>query len=129
MSGRYTGMQTRLRNRNSSAVFIPCAAYSLHLVEQAAASCCVEVVSYFGFTQTVYTFCSASTHRWANRWSARVDATKALVDGYSSIYAALRNIESDLEQTLEARNEAGELETKWTVLKLLSTIQKYKSRC
>jgi len=41
-----------------------------------------------------------------NRWSARVDATKALVDGYSSIYAALRNIESDLEQTPEARHEA-----------------------
>lgn len=136
MSGRYTGMQTRLRNRNSAAVFIPCAAHSLNLVGQAAASCCVEAVSYFGFIQTLYTFFSASTHRWANlmkslegkpraltvkslsgtRWSARADATEALVDGYSSIQAALRNIESDLEQTPEARHEARSLGDKMDCL-------------
>ena len=65
MSGCYTGMQTRLKNKNSAAVFIPCAAHSLNLVGQAAASCCIEAVSYFGFIQSLYTFFSASTHRWA----------------------------------------------------------------
>ncbi|KAK4881074.1 hypothetical protein RN001_004393 [Aquatica leii] len=91
MSGRYTGMQARLKDKNPVAVFIPCAAHSLNLVGQAAASCC----SLFD-----------------TRWSARVDATKALVEGYNQIQNALRDIESDLEQTPEARHEARTLADK-----------------
>ena len=56
MSGRFTGMQARLKNINSAAIYIPCAAHSLSLIGQAAASCCVGAVSYFGFTQSLYTF-------------------------------------------------------------------------
>ena len=48
-------LATGLKNKNSAAIFIPCAANSLNLVGQAAALCCV-VVSYFDFTHSLYTF-------------------------------------------------------------------------
>ena len=40
-SGRYLGMQVRLKRINTAAVFIPCAAHLLNLVGRRAASCCV----------------------------------------------------------------------------------------
>lgn len=64
MAGPYSGMQARLLERNSSAVFVPCAAHSLNLVGHAAVSCCTDAVGYFGFVQKLYTFFSASTWRW-----------------------------------------------------------------
>ena len=39
------------------------------------------------------------------RWSARADATKALVDGCNSILNALRDIKNGSEHTHEARHE------------------------
>ena len=39
-------------------------------------------------------------------WSARADATEALVDGYNSISNALRDIKNGSEHTPEARHEA-----------------------
>lgn len=39
--------ECRYKNKNSAAVFILSAAHLLNLVEQAAASCCVEAVNYF----------------------------------------------------------------------------------
>lgn len=56
MVGHYTGTQSRLKNKNPTYVFIPCAAHSLNLVGHVAASCCVEAVSCFGFIQRLYTF-------------------------------------------------------------------------
>ena len=49
MSGKYSGMQARLKEVNPLALYIPCAGHSLNLVGTAAASCCVEVISLFGF--------------------------------------------------------------------------------
>ena len=97
MSGRYLGMQARLKRINTAAVFIPSAAHSLNLVGQIAASCCVKAVGNFEFVQSLYDFFSASSYWWAKstqslketaqpltlrslsatRWSARADATKA----------------------------------------------------
>ena len=92
MSGRYAGMQALLRNVNPLAFYIPCMTHSLNLVGVSAVDCCVDAVSFFGFVQTLYTFFSASTHRWSilkenlgtkglvvkslsdTRWSARADA-------------------------------------------------------
>lgn len=40
------------------------------------------------------------------RWSARADATKALVDGYDEICDALVELADDVEQKADAREEA-----------------------
>ena len=124
MSGRYAGMQALLRNVNPLAFYIPCMTHSLNLVGVSAVDCCVDAVSFFGFVQTLYTFFSASTHRWSilkenlgtkglvvkslsdTRWSARADAVKALCAGYDSIKSALHDIAEDDQQNGSTRHEA-----------------------
>ena len=56
MSGRYSGMQARLRSVNPLAFYIPCMAHSLNLVGVGAVDCCVDAMSFFGFVQSLYTF-------------------------------------------------------------------------
>jgi len=129
MSGQYNGMQAHLKKVNSLAIYIPCAAHSLNLVGVNSVDCCVEAVSFFGFIQKLYTFFSASTHRWAvltkhleqtdgaltlkslsdTRWSARADATKAVLIGYADIKSALEDISEDVQQNGGTRNEAERL--------------------
>ena len=43
MSGRYNGMQQKVRERNVYAEYIPCAGHSLNLVGRAAVDCCLEL--------------------------------------------------------------------------------------
>lgn len=127
MSGRYSGMQARLRAINPLAFYVPCTAHSLNLVGLSAVDCCTDAVSFFGFVQALYNFFSASTHRWSilsdclgpkgltvkslsdTRWSARADAVKALCDGYDSIKSALFEIGSDSQQNGMTRHEANSL--------------------
>lgn len=126
MSGKYTGMQRILKNKNSLVDYIPCAAHSLNLVGQSAVDCCVEAVSFFELLQRLYTFFAASTHRWGvlmthvkeqpeclvpkhpsdTRWSARADATEAVFRGYHQFQSALREITGDATQNGSTRNEA-----------------------
>lgn len=107
MSGIYSGLQARIKEVAPLADFIPCSAHSLNLVGSYAASCCKEANSFFYFVQNVYTFFSASTHRWdllkvnstlknlsETRWSARDDACKALNDNWESVKQTLVGISS-----------------------------------
>ena len=136
MSGRYSGMQARLKQLNPLALFVPCAAHSLNLVGGNAADSCLEAVNFFGLVQKIYTFLSASTHRWsvlmtklkanhngltvkslsATRWSARADAIHALFEGYETIRSSLQQIADDDLQTAETRNEAVSLTKKMNLL-------------
>ena len=124
MSGKYNGMQAIILEKCQFAAFIPCAAHSLNLVGKCAAECCPGAVSFFDFMNQLYTYFSASTHRWrvlkealgpgglvvqklsTTRWSARVDAAVALAKGYDAILAALCEIANDVDQTANARVEA-----------------------
>ena len=108
MSGKYNGVQAKIREINPLALFITCCAHSLNLVGQCAVDCCQTVVAFFEFVQSLYVFFSASTHRWFllesklkphnmlvvkrlsdTRWSAHSDALSALVKGYSTISSLL----------------------------------------
>ncbi|CAB3990490.1 zinc finger MYM-type 1-like [Paramuricea clavata] len=125
MSGKYNGMQAIIRQHCEMAHYVPCAAHSLNLVGQSAAGCCLAAIAFFKFLQGLYSFFSASMHRWKvlndklesislptlkrmsdTRWSARADATKALVDGYDEICDALAELADDVEQKADAREEA-----------------------
>ena len=127
MSGRYSGMQAHLRRINPLAEYIPCVAHSLNLVGCNAVDCCVQAVSFFGFIQMLYNFLSGSTHRWSvlnnlvsndsltvkslseTRWSARADATSALLQSYANIKEALDEICDDEQQNGKTRHEANSL--------------------
>jgi hypothetical protein len=64
MSGQYSGVQTRIKEVNNLAEFVPCSAHSLNLVGTVAAESCFMAISYFQFLQQVYNFFSSSTYRW-----------------------------------------------------------------
>lgn len=130
MSGKYTGLQQRLKRTNRHINFVPCAAHSLNLVGSCAAESCLTAVDFFGILQTLYNFFSASTHRWSvlesnlpkglavvktllnTRWSARADATKAFAKGYSHIRSALQSIITYKSEQATIRTETALLVTK-----------------
>jgi hypothetical protein len=128
MSGKYNGMQAIIRQHCNLAVYVPCVAHSLNLVGQSSASSCQQAAGFFSFLQRLYSFFAASPHRWKvltdqlsskslptvkrmsdTRWSARADATKALVKGYDEIYDALEEINNDEDEKPDAKDEAGNL--------------------
>ena len=135
MSGKYNGMQAIIRQQCNLAEYVPRAAHSLNLVGQTAVGCCTLAIGFFRFLQGLYSFFSASPHRWKvlmdqlsseglptvkrmldTRWSARADATKALVKGYDEINDALVEIAGDEEEKAETREEARGLATKMNQL-------------
>lgn len=141
MSGRYSGLQARIKTYNDLTLYVPCAGLSLNLVVQNAADCCLEATSFFMLVQAIYIFFSASTHRWnllscairdssesgseqtlvpkrvnTTRWSSRFDAIKALKSSYGSIKTCLNNIATDANEKNVVRVEASSL---WEKLNLL----------
>jgi hypothetical protein len=125
MSGRYSGMQAKIKEVNSQAVYIPCAAHSLNLVGQSAVDCCIEAVTFFSLVQQIYVFFSASTKRWHTltdsldskgckvpkrpsdtRWSAHASATEALHAGYSVFESTLDSMANNTENNADCRHEA-----------------------
>ena len=78
MSGRYVGLQARIRDVNQYANYIPCAAHSLNLVGTLAAECVPQVVSFFSLVQKLYTFFSSSTYRWQTLVSVLKSENKLL---------------------------------------------------
>ena len=125
VSGKYNGMQAIIRQHCELADYVPCAADSLNLVGQSAAGYCQLAVGGFDFLQRLYSFFATLTHRWKilndqlsskslptvkrmsdTRWSARADATEALVKGYDEINAALEEIADDVDQKADGRQDA-----------------------
>lgn len=129
MSGKYSGVQSRIKEVCEYAIYVPCAAHSLNLVGVQAVECVTEAVAFFQFVQKLYNFFSASTKRWKiltehlgvnkvlkplseTRWSARANAINALQNGYLNISEALSSIASDINQPGDTRNEAQSLAKK-----------------
>lgn len=119
MSGIYSGLQARIREISPLADFVPCSAHSLNFIGSCAASCRKEANSFFNFVQNIYTFFSASTHRWnllkvsstlknlsETRWSARVNACKALNKNWETIKTTLYKLSNDLNENPITSNEA-----------------------
>lgn len=130
MAGQYSGVQMRIKEKNSLVEWVPCASHSLNLVGVCAADCCVETTSFFGIVQRLYTFLSASTKRWnrmkgnlkdgalvpkclsETRWSARHEACKSLAMNYNEIRETLTQIFADNEEVPNIRHEAQVLSSK-----------------
>ena len=64
MSGKFNGLQSRVKERIPSASWIPCTAHSLNLVGKDAAACCSEAVKFFSLIEQVFVFFTASTNRY-----------------------------------------------------------------
>ena len=127
MSGKFNGLQAKVAAVNPLAYWLPCAGHSLNLVGKAAAECCTQAIAFFDFLEAIFVFFTASTKRYKilidtlkehggnilvpqpvsqTRWSARADATKALVKGYQPIKNALLKIAKDKDEIPRVRCEA-----------------------
>ncbi|XP_075042362.1 zinc finger MYM-type protein 1-like [Mixophyes fleayi] len=119
MSGAYKGVQARILQVNSLAIFSPCACHSLNLCGVHAAECCPEVVTFFGIVQKLYNIFSGSPQRWeilkANigaslhsmsntRWSARVESVKPFAERLPGIQKAIESV-LELNLTSEIRTD------------------------
>ena len=129
MSGKYNGLQAHLKRKNPLIHYIPCAAHSLNLVGVNSIEACSPVVGqYFDLLQSLYTFTSASTHRWqtvfcdpnmpidltlkslsSTRWSCRADSTKALRRNYHKIRDKISSFANDESEKRDTRAEAASL--------------------
>lgn len=139
MSGKYKGVQALIRSKNPLADYIPCVAHSLNLVGKCAAESCSQANSFFDFVQSLYVFFSRSTHRWSilvtamstadahvpvlkqlseTRWSARADATSALLKGFTEIRLALCTMRDAVDEKMEVRKEAEGLARRMDTLEL-----------
>ena len=121
LSGKYTGVQARLKALNPLIHYIPCSAHSLNLIGPFAAESFIDAVSFFGFLQNFYKFFSASTKRWAKmksaikgetvkslsntRWSARSDATTALKENSVEFRQLLQDFELDDDETNATKSD------------------------
>ncbi|XP_065673947.1 zinc finger MYM-type protein 1-like [Hydra vulgaris] len=119
MSGKYSGLQARLKERSQLAFYIPCAGHSLSLVGQCSVTKCINSINYFGVLQSLYSFFIASTNRWDllkgnhatlkrlsdTRWSSRSDAFISLVENFDGVHAALCHIAKDTEEKSDIRHE------------------------
>ncbi|KAG8558188.1 hypothetical protein GDO81_016897 [Engystomops pustulosus] len=125
MKGKISGVQTRVRELNPRAFFVPCSSHSLNLVVSDAASTCVEAVEFFNVIQSLYMFFSASTQRWnllkqnlatsqqyltlkplsTTRWESRIDAVKAVRNQLPKIDNALTAVMEDTTLTGTAHSK------------------------
>lgn len=92
MSGAYTGVKTRILEKQRTAKFVHCAAHNLNLVANDAMASIPENVSFFGILEQLFVFFSQSSKRWdllssssrslkklcPTRWASRTDSLKAL---------------------------------------------------
>ncbi|XP_072400342.1 zinc finger MYM-type protein 1-like [Diabrotica undecimpunctata] len=138
MSGVYSGLQARIKSRNSLAKYVPCAAHSLNLIVQHAAECSMESTSFFLVAEEIYVFFSTSTYRWkrltdllkncghttfvpkrvnVTRWSGRFNALKALNLCYQDIKQALLELSANDDEKMPVRCQANTLHEKMATLK------------
>lgn len=137
MRGKESGVQKRILNVNPRAFYVPCCSHTLNLVVNDAASCCIEVATFFDIVQRIYVYFSASTRRWEilrhhvpsltlkplsdTRWSSRIDALTPLRYQLSQVFNALEEISEDSS----LKGSSGTI-TKVEALGLLKKISHFK---
>ena len=107
-------MQKCISEINPKALFVPCTNHSLNLACVHAASVAVGSVTFFGTLDWLFSFFSASTHRWdiliqvtslstkravETRWSSRADTVNVVMKKLLEVVIAL-------EQLMEERENA-----------------------
>ena len=125
MAGHISGLQQRICDRNNRALFVNCDNHSLNLAGVHSAKQDPVVVTFFGTLENIYSFFSHSTIRWeelkrvlpitvkresATRWSARLEAVKAIFEGLDELVQLLEKLSEDSTMTPETRSGAEQLQ-------------------
>lgn len=112
MSGKISGLQTRVKQENDLALYVHCCAHNLNLVLSDACHECTEAVTFFGTIQKLYNFFTSSQPRHnvlesalkeleipvkrlqkqcETRWYCN-DAVKSIKETYSGLLLALEKL-------------------------------------
>ena len=109
MKGKEAGVQARLLEINSKALYVPCANHSLNLVVVDCAKSSTEALLFFGVRAQLYAVFSSSTSRWAIvkkhvkisiqspsaiRWESRIKCIVSLRFYLSDVLDALEELQS-----------------------------------
>jgi len=120
MAGVRTGVQRRIKDINSKALFIPCGNHSLNLAGVHAVGSSEVSETFFAVVERIYSFFSASTHRWEvllkyvpnvvkrvidTRWSAHYEAVKALQQHFIDVVGALNKL-CDQSENIDTQGQA-----------------------
>nr|XP_047129467.1 uncharacterized protein LOC124809423 [Hydra vulgaris] len=124
MKGKNSGVQSRILQTNTKALYVPCANHCLNLVVVDSVKSSTRALSFFGVLSRLYTIFSSSTQRWSilkehveiavknqsdTRWESRINfvmeneirATEAFLEkyrenGFSSAETTAREIAEEL---------------------------------
>lgn len=110
MKGKRKGVQARLMQINSRALFVPCGAHTLNLVVADAAKSSADATGYFGYLQKLFTLFSASTQRWIILKNHVKTTLKSWSD--TRWESRVKSIEAVRYQTAEVRNALLEVREK-----------------
>ena len=114
-----SGVQCRIKQVNSKAIFIPCANHSLNLAGVHALASSEHSATFFAVVERVYSFFSASTQRWEvllkhvlivvkrvidTRWSAHYETAKALQHYFLDVISALNEL-CDQNKNIDTRGQ------------------------
>ena len=109
MKGKEAGVQARLLEINSKALYVPSANHLLNLVVVDCAKSSTEALLFFGVLAQLYTAFSSSTSRWtimkkhvkisikspsATRWESRIKCIVLLRFYLSDVLDALEELQS-----------------------------------
>ena len=114
MAGRKSGLQARVKEQNSAALYVHCTAHCLNLVLTDACSSCLEAKNFFGNVEKVYVFLTASHPHWITLekaqdengivlkrhlkklsetcWACHIEAVTALIKMFPAVLQALGEI-------------------------------------
>ena len=120
MVGVRIGVQRRIKDINSKALFIPCGNHSLNLAGVYAVGSSEVSETFFAVAERIYSCFSDSTHRWEvllkyvpsvvkrvidTRWSAHYEAVKALQRCFVDVVGALNEL-CDQNENIDTRGQA-----------------------
>lgn len=132
MSGKYSGLQARIKRRVPNADYVHCAAHNLNLVLNDSVKNISEIRNFYDLLQNIYVFFSESLPRWQElnkvisengavkrtlkklcptRWSSRFDCLIAIKYNYESVLKCLTTL-ALISKNLSDRNEASSLQNK-----------------
>jgi hypothetical protein len=124
MSGRISGVQKRILDKNPLALFLNCDNHSLNLSAVHAAAEETLAVTFFSTVEGVYTFFAHSTVRWQQlkdvvkctvkresdtRWSSREEAVKVIMENIDQLVKLLEDMTNRQKHTTETCVNAQQL--------------------
>lgn len=114
MAGAHSGVQERIHELNSKALFAPCANHSLDFSGKHSFGVNATCVTFFGTLWSIYTFFSSSCHRWNilteiigvavkklsdTKWSAQYNAVKPIIIHFEKLVEAIEKLCESTENT------------------------------